>query len=105
MKFIYPHITQSLERLYSIFLRLIILFIFSNKLYSQQFNNWIFHNNNGLTFNTNPPSFIAGGLITNKLSSYSTASISDNSGNLLFYSDGERVGIKIIVLCQLALNY
>ncbi len=58
---------------------------------AQQFNNWIFHNYNGITFNTAPITFLAGGQITNTISSYSTASISDNNGQLLFYSDGERV--------------
>jgi hypothetical protein len=53
-----------------------------------------FHNYNGITFNTIPPTFLAGGQITNTLSGYSTASISDNNGQLLFYSDGERVWNK-----------
>ncbi len=72
---------------------LFLSFIHKNT-FAQQFNNWIFHNNNGITFNTNPPSFLGGGQIENTLSSYSTASISDRNGNLIFYSDGERVWNK-----------
>lgn len=71
---------------------------------AQQFNNWVFPFNNGLTFNTNPPSSFSGTQISAPLpppyfTTYSTAaSISDNNGQLLFYSDGVRVWNKNNVL-------
>jgi gliding motility-associated-like protein len=87
------------------FIKYIFFILFSCFIYktskSQQFNNWIFHNNNGITFNTNSPTFLGGGQISNGApfnSSYSTSTISDGNGNLLFYSDGERVWNKNNVL-------
>lgn len=55
-------------------------------------NNWFFGNQIGVTFNTTPPEFVNGGQIPN-ISSYSegTSSISDNQGNLLLYSNGQKV--------------
>jgi gliding motility-associated-like protein len=79
------------------YLAFLVVIIFFCKANAQQFNSWIFHNNNGLNFNTSPPSFLAGGQISLNFptqSEYSTSSISDNNGNLLFYSDGERVWNK-----------
>ena len=43
--------------------------------------------NNGLTFSTNPFTSILGGLYTFE----GCESISDENGNLLFYSDGKNV--------------
>ena len=89
MKYINAHIIHSQNSLKKFWM--LIIFISINFLCrAQQFNNWIFHNNNGLNFNTTPPSFLAGGQITN-ISGYSTSTISDRNGNLLFYSDGEKV--------------
>ncbi|MFI5218622.1 MAG: T9SS type A sorting domain-containing protein [Bacteroidia bacterium] len=53
-----------------------------------QANNWYFGNNAGITFSTNPPTFLSGGQIN---TAEGCASISDNNGNLLFYSDGVTV--------------
>ena len=51
-------------------------------------NNWYFGNNAGITFSTSPPSAISDGqLATNE----GCSSISDSSGNLLFYTDGRTV--------------
>jgi hypothetical protein len=89
----FAHIIQSTPKLYKVFL-LSFLCLYQQKfLKAQQFNNWIFPEFNGLTFNTNPISFFAEGQITS-LAGFSTASISDSDGNLLFYSDGVRVWNK-----------
>ena len=58
--------------------------ILSNHCNAQQFNNWYFPNNAGITFNTIPPSPLLDGQANNG----SSACISDENGNLLFYSDG-----------------
>lgn len=47
--------------------------------------NWFFGTQAGITFNTNPPTPLPGGQINQ---SEGCCSISDTSGNLLFYSDG-----------------
>jgi hypothetical protein len=48
-------------------------------------DNWYFGNQAGITFSTNPPSFLPGSqMSTNE----GCASLSDTSGNLLFYSSG-----------------
>jgi gliding motility-associated-like protein len=51
-------------------------------------NNWYFGLNCGITFNTNPPSFLPNGQIATK---EGCSVMSDTSGNLLFYSDGEKI--------------
>ena len=51
-------------------------------------NNWYFGFNAGLDFNTSTPSIIAGGSVS---LGYGSSSISDASGNLLFYTDGQTV--------------
>ncbi len=94
LKLFYPHIIILYKSLNRIFFCLIFYFFCIKKLNAQQSNNWVFPNNNGITFSTNPPSFLAGGQIVNPPSSASAASISDRNGNLLFYSDGERVWNK-----------
>lgn len=53
-----------------------------------QASNWYFGYNAGITFNTNPPSFLIGGSINND---EGCSSVSDNSGNLIMYSDGVRI--------------
>lgn len=51
-------------------------------------NNWYFGRNAGVNFNTNPPTALTDGqLNTNE----GCSSISDASGNLLFYTDGRTV--------------
>ncbi len=53
-----------------------------------QDQNWFFGYNAGITFNTSPPTPLAGG----QLVSYEGGSgMSDKNGNLLFYSDGIKV--------------
>jgi len=58
-------------------------------LYAQgEANNWYFGNGAGVNFNTNPPSAINDGqLNTNE----GCSSISDENGQLLFYTDGRTV--------------
>jgi gliding motility-associated-like protein len=60
--------------------------------YSQQENNWYFGHNAGLTFNTTPPS----ALLDGQIFTYEGCSgISDNNGQLLFYTDGITVWNKL----------
>ncbi len=54
---------------------------------AQQDRVWTFGTNAGLNFNVNPPAAIQ----TSISSSEGAASICDNTGNLLFYTDGGRV--------------
>src|ERR1041385_2650028 len=65
------------------------LILFAPLLYSQnQTINWYFGQNAGITFSTHPPTYIGGG----QLNTFEgTSSMSDNSGNLLFYTDGMKV--------------
>ncbi len=53
--------------------------------------NWFFGYNSGLNFNNGAPVFQGGGLIS---SWEGCSSVSDTSGNLLFYTDGMRVWDK-----------
>jgi len=71
------------------FLFLATLLFFNFQLFAQgEANNWYFGHKAGITFNTTPPSVLYDGkLNTNE----GCASISDRSGNLLFYTDGIRV--------------
>ena len=58
-------------------------FIFAGN--AQQANYWYFGYKAGLNFNTSPPTPLADGeLSTNE----GCSAISDNLGNLLFYTDG-----------------
>jgi gliding motility-associated-like protein len=54
---------------------------------AQQDRVWTFGNNAGLNFNVNPPVAVQ----TSISSSEGAASICDNTGNLLFYTDGSKV--------------
>ena len=68
---------------------LVSFFILSTTLCSQgEANNWYFGQNAGVNFNTNPPSALNNGVLT---TTEGCSSISDASGNLLFYSDGRTV--------------
>lgn len=72
-----------------VILSIIIALTASVKLYSQNFNNnWYFGDNAGITFNTIPPSAITNGQISTQ---EGCAAISDNNGNLLFYTDGTTI--------------
>ncbi len=51
-------------------------------------NYWYFGNNAGLNFNTSPPSSLSNGALS---TSEGCSTISDESGNLLFYTDGRTV--------------
>lgn len=85
----YTHITFYYQKLNKHIFFLIFIFFILNKTQGQQFNNWYFPINNGITFNTNPPSIITNSNIGTSVSS--SASISDKNGNLLFYSNGTEV--------------
>ena len=65
---------------------LLSLFFISAAAYSQhEADNWYFGNNAGITFSTNPPSFLPGSVMNTYEGS---ASVSDTVGNLLFYTNG-----------------
>ncbi len=67
---------------------LLLLLLVYTTTYAQQGNIWYFGNKAGLDFNSGSPVAITNGaLSTNE----GCASISDASGNLLFYTDGVRV--------------
>lgn len=51
--------------------------------------NWYFGEEAGVNFNTTPPSALTNGQIDHPFKS--SASISDNAGNILFYTDGSTV--------------
>lgn len=67
----------------------IIILLFPLLSLSQgEANNWYFGNNAGINFSTSPPSAVNNGqLATNE----GCSSISDSSGNLLFYTDGRSI--------------
>ena len=73
-------------------LKLIILFLLFYVIgYSQipgQTTNWYFGTNAGLTFNSGSPVALTNGSLT---TTEGVATISDNSGNLLFYTNGVSV--------------
>jgi gliding motility-associated-like protein len=65
-------------------------FILSASLYGQgdRFNKWYFGNRAGLDFNTSPPTV----LTDSKMNTYEgSASISDDNGKLLFYTNGDSI--------------
>ena len=77
-----------------IYLLFIIIF-FSVSLYAQgEANIWYFGVNAGLNFNTNPPTPLLD-LPSGTFSSEGSSTISDSNGNLLFYSNGEKVWNKL----------
>ncbi|TAE68150.1 MAG: PKD domain-containing protein [Bacteroidetes bacterium] len=63
---------------------------FNNKASGQRFNNWYFPILNGVTFNTAPPSILAGSPMGFPLE-FSCGTISNNIGQLLFSSNAVRV--------------
>jgi gliding motility-associated-like protein len=65
---------------------IIILTLFSIEAFSQQYNNWVFGYYNGLNFNSDTPYLFKTSLPQS--GSYNHISISDETGTLLFYSDG-----------------
>lgn len=63
--------------------------VFNSIIFSQnETNNWYFGQNAGLNFSTNPPTILTNGML---VTSEGCASISDGTGNLLFYTDGSTV--------------
>jgi|GEM_PF-880565 len=67
----------------------LFLFLFQQTLFSQnEGKKWYFGTHAGLDFNTTPPSVLLDGQI-NTLEG--TATLSDENGNLLFYTDGIQV--------------
>ena len=69
-----------------------LLLLFSLSLISflsqSQTKKWYFGNQAGLDFNTTPPTILTNNAM---LANYSAASVSDASGNLLFYTNGNIV--------------
>ena len=66
--------------------------LYSSVLKSQQGNNWYFGNFAGLSFNNTPPGILTDGQLNNL---EGTAVISDENGNLLFYTNGRDVFNRI----------
>jgi gliding motility-associated-like protein len=68
----------------------------------KQFNNWVFGEQAGATFNTTPPSqFIFSSIPTPTLNvSEGSSSISDTNGVLAFYTDGSKIWNRNHVLMQ-----
>jgi hypothetical protein len=71
--------------------KIILLILFTTQLHSQipgPTTNWYFGSNAGITFNSGTPVALTNGAL---LTAEGVATISDNSGNLLFYTDGVTV--------------
>lgn len=73
-------------RRYIFLISLFLVYFFASA--QGEANNWYFGRNAGISFNTNPPTPILEGQL-NTLEGCS--SISDTSGNLLFYTDGRTI--------------
>jgi gliding motility-associated-like protein len=74
-----------------IFFFVLATFISEIAVAQKEWNNWFFGNNAGVTFNAGAPTFLPGGQV---VSNAGSSSVSDNLGNLLFYSDGITVWNK-----------
>lgn len=73
---------------YSIIFFCMVLWGLPRMVMAQGQNNmWTFGQNNGLNFNTTPPTFFQ----SSNLSTEGCASVADSAGNLLFYSNGNTV--------------
>ncbi len=74
---------------------LYIFMFFCVSIFAQgEANIWYFGVNAGLDFNTNPPTPLLDLPTTEVFSSEGCSSISDSNGNLLFYTNGEKVWNK-----------
>jgi len=72
-------------------IKTILFILFTTQLYSQipgPTTNWYFGSNAGITFNSGVPVALTNGAL---FTAEGVATISDNSGNLLFYTDGVTV--------------
>ncbi|MBE7443227.1 MAG: WD40 repeat domain-containing protein, partial [Flavobacteriales bacterium] len=71
---------------------LVLLFFISNNTSKAQGykNNWYFGANVGINFSLGNPTFVAGSQISMNLFNHSTT-MSDDNGNLLFYSDAQTI--------------
>ncbi len=88
----YAHIIFYYQKLNKPIFCLLFIFFILNKTEAQQFNNWYFSLQNGISFNTTPPSFLSGSQIgTTPLAPFGSAVISDKKGQLLFSTDGVKV--------------
>lgn len=71
----------------------LIIILGSKPVLAQKESNiWYFGGNAGITFSTNPPTYLTDGMLA---SQEGCATICDNNGNLLFYTDGVTVWNKI----------
>ncbi len=72
-------------------MRLFLFLVLELKSYysfsQNQGNSWMFGDSAGLNFETSPPSYFFSSIYTYE----ACASISDNDGNLLFYTNGNKV--------------
>jgi gliding motility-associated-like protein len=76
-----------------------ILLIYSLQSFSQgEANIWYFGINAGLDFNTNPPTPLNNLSLGPMFSSEGCSTISDSNGNLLFFTNGEKVWNKNLEL-------
>ena len=66
---------------------LFILLLVSSAVFAQQGNIWYFGNQAGLNFNSNPVVPLTNGAMS---TNEGCASISNSSGQLLFYTDGTK---------------
>jgi PKD repeat protein len=69
-------------------INLILLFLSQNGFSQNEFSKWYFGAQAGLDFSTNPPTALNNGAMT---ANEGCAAISDNVGNLLFYTNGIQV--------------
>ncbi len=65
-----------------------LIFCYQTIAQSKHANNWYFGNRAGVTFNTSPPEALVDGQIQ---TDEGCSSVSDDNGNLLFYSEGKSV--------------
>ncbi len=77
-----------MKNLLNLLVCLAILTISSTTHAQKQGNYWYFGNFAGLNFNTNPPTPLDNGMLNTQ---EGCATISDENGNLLFYTDGIKV--------------
>jgi hypothetical protein len=75
-----------------VLLFLLCVFVSINATFSQgEASNWYFGNSAGITFNTDPPTCLLGGQTQIQ---EGCATVSDRFGNLMFYTDGQKVWNK-----------